>query len=266
MVREWVRQKEMRGGRFFTFEDVHRELPTVSIQVLKNALMRLKKSRRITSPYRGFYVIMPPEYVLRGGVPAFYYMDDLMQRYGKKYYFSLLSAAALWGAAHQAPQVDFVTLDGPRLFAGARERRDVRWISRPVIPREFVLTKRGEAGDVCYSNAELTAVELVQYEQYAGGLSVVATVLGELLESTDFAHASEGVFTVCKESAIQRMGYLVERVLHDELQGEVVYHEWVRLCKSPHYVPLSLRSTREPFGRDERWKIIVNAEPEPDET
>ena len=116
-----------------------------------------------------------------------------------------------------------------------------------------------------YSNAELTAVELVQYEQRIGGLSVAATVLSELLESCDFRHASENAFAVCKDSAIQRLGYIVEKVLRDELQGEVIYHEWVRTCRAPHFVPLSLRSSSEAMSRDERWKICVNAEIEVDD-
>lgn len=264
-VRDWVREKEMLGGRFFTFEELRAAVPELSCQVVKNSLNRLRKSSRICSPYRGFYVILPPEYVRRGGVPPTFYMDDFMKSVHRSYYFSLLSAATFWGAAHQRPQVDFVTTDGKRLFAGARERRDVEWIVRPAIPEHLIMSKKGEAGDVRYSNAELTAVELVQYEQRIGGLSVAATVLSELLESCDFRHASENAFAVCKDSAIQRLGYIVEKVLRDELQGEVIYHEWVRTCRAPHFVPLSLRSSSEAMIRDERWKICVNAEIEVDD-
>ena len=213
--------------------------------------------------------------ICRGGVPPTFYMDDFMKSVHRNYYFSLLSAAVFWGAAHQRPQVDFVTTNGKRLFAGVRERRDVEWIVRPSIPEQLIAVKRGEAGDVRYSNAELTAVELVQYEQRIGGLSVAATVLSELLESCDFRHASENSFDVCKASAIQRLGYIVEKVLKNESivekvlknesQGEVIYHEWVRTCKAPHFVLLSLRSSSEVKYRDERWKICVNTEIEVDD-
>ena len=264
-IRDWVREKEMLGGRFFTFEELRAAVPELSCQVVKNSLNRLRKSARIYSPYRGFYVILPPEYVRRGGVPPTFYMDDFMKGVHRSYYFSLLSAATFWGAAHQRPQVDFVTTDGRRLFAGARERRDVEWIVRPSIPEHLIMTKRGEAGDVRYSSAELTAVELVQYEHRIGGLSVAATVLSELLEACDFRHASENAFAVCKDAAIQRLGYVVEKVLRNELQGEIIYHEWVRTCKAPHFVPLSLRSSAEAKCRDERWKISVNTEIEVDD-
>ncbi len=264
-IRDWVKEREMRGGRFFIFEELRAAFPNLSCQVVKNSLGRLRKSLRIYSPYRGFYVILPPEYVLRGGVPPTFYMDDFMQSVHRGYYFSLLSAATFWGAAHQRPQVDYVTIAGKRLFAGDRERRDVEWIVRKEIPEHLIVSRKGEAGDVRYSNAELTAVELVQYEQRIGGLSVAATVLSELLESCDFTNASENAFAVCKDSAIQRLGYIVEKELRDELHGEVIYHEWVRTCKAPHFVPLSLRSPLEAKHRDERWKICVNTEIEVDD-
>lgn len=52
--------------------------------------------------------------------------------------------------------------------------------TRKEIPSEFLCTKNGEAGPVAYSNAELMALDLIQYEQHAGGYSVVATMLEEL--------------------------------------------------------------------------------------
>ena len=264
-VREWIREQEIRGKTMFSFEEVAAAFPGVGRQIVQNSLLRLKKNHVLYSPYRAFFVILPPQYVLRGGVPPYYYMDELMRYLHKEYYFGLLTAAAIWGAAHQRPQVDFVMTELPRLSAPPVEQRMVHWGYRKQMPTAFICEKNGEAGVVRYSSAELTAVELVQFEQYVGGLSVVATVLGELLDSTDFARASEGVFKVCKDSAIQRMGYLVERVIGDELRGEVIYHEWTRLCKAPHFIPLSLRSKGEVRVRDERWKIDVNAQPEVDE-
>ncbi len=264
-IRDWIREREMLGGRFFTVEGLRSAFPELSSQVVKNSLNRLRKSSRIYSPYRGFYVILPPEYIRRGGVPPTFYMDDLMKSMHRGYYFSLLSAAGFWGAAHQRPQVDFVTTDGKRLFSGARDRRDVEWIVRPAIPEGLIAVKEGEGGDVRYSNAELTAVELVQYEHRIGGLSVAATVLSELLESCDFRRASKKAFAVCKDSAIQRLGYIVERILGDELRAEVIYHEWTRTCDAPHFVPLSTRSPSEVKFKDVRWKVSVNAEIEVDD-
>lgn len=264
-IAEWVEKSELKGARYFTFSEVCDCFQTLSRQVIKNSLFRLRKEQKIYSPYREFYVILPTQYRLRGAVPPMFYMSELMKKLGRRHYFSLLSASVLWGAAHQRPQIDLVTIEGTKLFTASKQKRDVEWIVRPSVPENFILTKPGEDGDIRYSNAELTAVELVQYEQKSGGLSNVATVLHELLEHTDFAHASDGVFKVCKDTAIQRLGYIVERILGDELQGEIIYHEWVRSCPAPHFVKLSTRSAEAISHRDERWKIDVNTTIEEDE-
>lgn len=264
-IADWCEKIELNGKRYFTFSEVCDSFSHLSRQVVKNALFRLRKELKIYSPYREFYIILPTQYRLRGAVPPMFYMEELMKHLGRKHYFSLLSASVIWGAAHQLPQVDFVTIEKNGLFTANRQRRDVEWIVRSQVPEKFILTRPGEDGDIHYSNAELTAVELVQYEQRVGGLSHVATVLRELLEHTDFAHASDGVFSVCKDTAIQRLGYIVEAVLGEELQGEVIYHEWVKTCPAPHYVNLSMRSNGEVSHRNERWKINVNTTIEEDE-
>lgn len=255
----------MTGGRFFTYDELRAAVPNLSNQVTSNLLNRLRKARRIDSPYRGFYVILPPEYILRGGVPPVFYMDDLLKHLGRNYYFSLLSAAVFWGAAHQRPQVDFVAIDKSRLFAGNRQHREVRWIVKPQIPEQFVCIRKGEVGDVRYSNAELTALDLIQYEHLCGGLSAVATILNELLESTDFRHASTGVFKGTKEPVIQRLGYVVEKVLGDDHQASIIYEEWRKVEKTSHYVPLSCKSDVVQSRRDEKWKVVVNADIEVDD-
>lgn len=264
-ISEWIELNELKGMRYFTFSEICANFTHLSRQVIRNGLFRLHKEQKIYSPYREFYVILPTQYRLRGAVPPMFYMSELMKTLGRKHYFSLLSAGVLWGAAHQRPQIDFVSIEGPSLFTASKQKRDVEWIVRSPIPERFILTRPGEDGDVYYSNAELTAVELVQYEQKVGGLSQVATVLRELLEHTDFAHASEGVFQVCKDTAVQRLGYIVECVMGEERQGEVIYHEWTRCCPAPHFVKLSTRSKEAISHRSERWKVDVNTTIEEDD-
>ena len=265
-VREWVKDGELRGRITFSFNALLQAFPQASQQVILNDLQRLKRQGIIYSPYKSFYVVLPPQYALRRCVPPFYFANDLMRHLNKDYYFSTLTAAMLWGAAHQSPQQSFVTTTYPKLNTSATSKASIQWLYRNEIPQRLICEKKGETGTIRYSNAELTAVELVQYEHYLGGLSNVATILSELLESTDFAHASEGAFSVCKDSSVQRLGYIVEKILGKELQGEVIYHEWVRCCPAPHYQKLSLRSSEAIFKRDERWKIDVNTTIEADET
>lgn len=74
-----------------------------SEQILYNELSKLCSNNTIASVYRGFYVIVPTQYVLRGSVPATYYIDQLMANLNKSYYVCMLSAAELIGVAHQRP-------------------------------------------------------------------------------------------------------------------------------------------------------------------
>ena len=264
-VREWVRNGEIRGRIVFSFKNLLESFPDVSRQVLLNELQRLKKKGIIYSPYKSFYVVLPPQYALRGSVPPFYFMEDLMRYLGRVYYFNTLTAAMIHGAAHQSPQTSFVTTILPKLNTSASSQATIQWFYRKEIPNALVREKVGEAGPIKYSSAELTAVELVQYERNLGGLSNVATVLAELLETTDFAFASEGAFAVCNDTATQRLGYIVENIIGDERQGEIIYHEWARCCPNPHYHLLSAQSTGPVVRRDERWRIDVNTSIEIDE-
>ncbi len=242
----------------FSFKTLSESFKGVSKQILLNELHRLKKKSIIYSPYKSFYVVLPPQYVLRGCVPPFYFMEDLMRYLGRDYYFNTLTAAMIHGAAHQSPQKSFVTTTLPKLNTSTASQTNIQWFYRKEMPNALIKEKPGETCPIKYSNAELTAVELVQYEHNLGGLSNIATVLAELLETTDFTFASEGAFAVCNDTAIQRLGYIVEKVLGDERQGEVIYHEWTRCCPNPHYHLLSAQSENPITHRDERWKINVN--------
>ena len=72
----------------------------VSSIALRSALWRLARSRRVASPRRGFYVIVPPEHRAVGCPSPEWFIDDLMAYLGCPYYVGLLTAGALHGAAH----------------------------------------------------------------------------------------------------------------------------------------------------------------------
>ena len=256
-LNDWIRQREITGFSTFSFEDVVLSFQNRSKQVLLNAIQREKKCGRIYSPYKSFYVIVPVHYVTRGSVPPAYYMDNLMRYLGKRYYMGLLTAAAFWGAAHQRSQIDYVFVEKPALkgFAG---HSDVKVCGLSRFPFEHTVTRNGECGVVRYSNAELTACDLVQNARILGGHSVVATVLRELLESVDFHGAAEGVFCHCTTAVIQRLGYLVEEVLGDVVQGGVIYDEWRKMSVARRLIPLNAERRNEGASVSARWKIVVN--------
>jgi len=68
----------------------------------------------IAMPYRGFYVIVPPEYRKTGCLPANQFIPLLMDHLKEPYYAGMLTAAEHYGAAHQRPQAFQVLLQHAR--------------------------------------------------------------------------------------------------------------------------------------------------------
>ena len=92
-IREWIRELEIGGTPTFSFSTVRRFFPNITEQSIKNDLFRLSTQKIIVPVYRGFYVIMPPQYAAKGIIPPIYYIDQLMSYLDKPYYISLLNAA-----------------------------------------------------------------------------------------------------------------------------------------------------------------------------
>jgi hypothetical protein len=72
-------------------------------------------------PYRGFHVIVPPEYRRLGCLPADQFIPELMKHLEQPYYVALLSAARYHGAAHQKPRIFSVLVakNRPPIACGA---------------------------------------------------------------------------------------------------------------------------------------------------
>jgi predicted transcriptional regulator of viral defense system len=264
-ISDWIRYREMTGKPCFSFADVRESFPKSTEKTIANTLSRLAKRKVVALLAKGFYCVIPAQYALQGVLPPTYYVDQLMNYYGKPYYVGLLSAAAFWGAAHQRPQ-QFSIITAPPKFQRSQSRnRLLLWFYRQVIPEKFLLEKNTETSAVRYSNAELTAIDLVQFEQHIGGLSRASTVLSELLENTNFKGAAKELFTFTTLPAIQRLGYIVDEVLEDKEQADVIYSEMLKYRTKIQYCYLSNRCQREEYTVNKRWKILINTEIEPDD-
>jgi predicted transcriptional regulator of viral defense system len=188
-----------------------------------------------------------------------------MKYLDKPYYISLLNAAELHGAAHQRSQLFSVMTVYPSSNVSKAKNNILVWIYRKEIPEKFLQTRNSETGVVRFSNPELTAIDLVQYEKHIGGLSRAATVLEELAEVTDFSKASEGLFNYTSISTVQRLGFILENILKEQEQADILYKQLQIHGKKLNYTPLSTRSNRESWDKNSRWKININTEIETDE-
>ena len=189
-----------------------------------------------------------------------------MSYIGKPYYLSLLTAGVLWGAAHQRPQRTSITTIPPRARTSIARNDDLLWTYRSYIPDEFLKTKNSETGTIRYSNAELTAIDLIQYEHLIGGLSRAATVLSELVENTNFYNAAiSGLFSLTTVPTIQRLGFILDEILGEAEQADTIHNQLVNYAPNYTYQFVSRRLPHIKNDCNRRWKIYVNAQIEPDD-
>jgi predicted transcriptional regulator of viral defense system len=181
-----------------------------------------------------------------------------MERKQLPYYAGLLSAAQYYGAAHQRPQQFQVVL--------ARNRRPIEcakvrvsFIARKRIDDVPIQEFNTARGTIRVSTPEATAIDLAGYPSHAGGLSNVATVLAELAEAI-----SPGLLPMAAETAplpwAQRLGYLLE--LDDAKEAASALDEYIG-AKAREYTLLAPGQANS-GERNARWKVVVNANVEPD--
>ena len=256
---DYVADLQSKGRYTFTRNEAQKGL-SISGVALKRSLERLAKKGKIVLVHRGFYVIVPLEYRTRGILPPEWFIGELMQFMGLKYYVGLLSAAAIHGAAHQQPQEFHVVIP--------RSQRDIRvgnlfirFFKKAHLSSTPVVETKTSTGFIRVSEPASTAIDLVAYEARIGGLSRVMTLLqelAELLEPDALVRAATAEKSI---APIQRMGYLLEKI--GQSSRTLGLGEWVSSLH-PRPAPLQPGISRKGSMRDPKWKILVNIDLEGD--
>lgn len=264
-IRAWIKNREIEGKPTFSIREIREAFPNMAYSNMSSELNRLSKQLIITAVYKSFYSVVPIQYISRGLVPPLYYIDQLMAYLGKPYYISLLSAAELHGAAHQRPQRFSVTTIYPKATTSKEKNNLLIWNYKRDIAQELLYRKNSETGVVKFSSPELTAVDLIQYENQIGGLSVAATVLEELLESTDFTRNFKILLSVTTIPTLQRLGYIIDEVLEENQQADILFNLLMAHTQRLKYVALKTSLKTDDCPKNNRWKIIINQTIEIDE-
>lgn len=264
-LQKWIMDRAVHGFPTFSIEDVRKANIYSSEQILQNELSRLCSKKIISRVYRGFYVIIPVHYVLRGAIPATYYIDQLMAYLHKPYYVCMLSAAELLGAAHQRPQQFSVMTTFPKRRVVSTRNVTIDWFYREELPEDALIIKNTETGVIRISNPLLTAADLVQHQQHVGGLSRVATILEELSDQIDVKKQFAALAPYVKKAVWQRLGYLLECVVEEKGMADVLYEQIHTLPGTFMYMPLSTSAENNPSLRNRRWKININVQIETDD-
>lgn len=260
---EWTDNLLAKGKIAFSIDDV-KQLNGLTEVAIKRSLAKLTTKGSILSIYKGYYIIIPPQYKARGILPPPLFIDGLMKFLERPYYVGLLNAAVFFGAAHQQPQEFFVFTNFPALRPTTKKGVKINYISKKETPPVFLEKKKTETGYINISNPALTAIDLVQFDKRIGGLNRAATVLNELAETIRPEQINEDLLKEVPVTAIQRLGYLLEVILQKDI-GSHLYD----VCKKAELeffrIPLKTSASKKGFSSDERWKIIVNSEIEIDE-
>ena len=247
-----------RGRYHFTTQEARQALQ-VSVPATRAALRRLRQRGEIAAPYRGFQVIVPPEYRKLGCLPAEQFVPQLMEYLQEYYYVALLSAAELHGAAHHRPQSFQVMVARNRASITCGELR-VQFVARRDLTQTPTAERNTPRGRLRVSSPAATALEIVGSADQCGGLDNVASVLAELVEALDPSKLLDAA-RVSPIAWAQRLGYLLDLTKHSELANPLA--DYVRE-RATVVAPLVRKKSITRAPRAERWKLAINASVEPD--
>jgi predicted transcriptional regulator of viral defense system len=229
------------------------DLPYRSI---KQNLYRLKSKNEIAQIRQEFYAIIPPEYSKQGMLPANLFIDDLMKSLNKPYYVALLSAAAIFGAAHQQPMEYFVITETSAPRSIANKKIKINFLSKNNWSQDGIIQQKTNAGYINVSLPELTALDFFAYN-HKFGINRIVTVLQELAEEMNPSILAKIAKQYGNTSALQRLGYVLESVIFQEKLAEYLY----KILKQRNYFTIPLSAQKEKKGEtDNKWKIIKNME------
>jgi predicted transcriptional regulator of viral defense system len=259
-IAKYVNELPANGRYTFSRAELQQTLQK-SDAAIKLGLNRLQKKGRIVSPRRGFYVVVPEEYKHVGAPPPTWFIDALMKDWQSEYYVALLSAAEMYGAAHQRPQEFQVICDRPhRVINVARYR--IRFFKKWNVPEVPVTSHKTATGYMRVSSAEATALDLVRYYQDVGYYSHVVTVLSELSDRINSRRLVSAAKCGIELAVVQRLGYFLDLLGKDKLAEPL--HNWLS-TKSLRVTSLRADLDTDNAPLNERWSLYINEHVEVDE-
>ena len=248
-----------KGHYTFTLDELKEQFDLSNIAI-NQSLIRLKKKGEVAQIRKEFYAIIPPEYSKQGMLPPYLFIDDLMKSLNKQYYVALLSAAAIYGAAHQQPMEYYIITKTPAPRSIRNKKLKIIFLSKNDWAQDGITQQKTNAGYINVSLPELTALDFFAYS-HKFGINRIVSILQELVEEMKVANLIKIAKQYTNNAAIQRLGYILENVL---LQHKLADHLW-KILDQRNYFPVSLSAQKEKKGEsNNKWKVIKNMEIESD--
>jgi predicted transcriptional regulator of viral defense system len=261
----WLDQQIAMGRFGFSLAELKLAFPDQNEVATKSTIRRQIDKGKVLSIYKGYYLILPPQFAGKGMLPSNLFLDGFMKFLNRPYYLGLLNAAALHGSSHQQPQENFVITNFPVLRTTNKSGLRINYISVKAIPEDLIELKKTEAGYLKISNAALTAVDLIQFEKRIGGINRATTVITELAEVLTENSFNSELLKYSHITSLQRLGYLLEFACQKMELADALYESLISGNSNFFRIPLKSLVPAKGFSSDNRWKVIVNTEIEIDD-
>jgi predicted transcriptional regulator of viral defense system len=209
-----------------------------------------KRARKLFSPTKGLYVLVPPEYRTWGVVPADWFIDDMMRHLRRKYYIGYLTAAAMHGASHHAAQV-FQVITDRRVKNRVVGNLRLQFHSTSGFEKRAVQKKTGPTGSLVVATPETCALDLAEHPDRGGGVNVLLEVIGGLQLNPD--QLTESARSRSR-ATVRRCGWVLERT-HPQLDLE-----GLRRLAEPGIgdATLLVVAGERRGNHDRAWGVLVN--------
>ena len=216
-------------------------------------LVRLRKSGRMIAVARGLWAVIPAEYRKMGAPEPIVYIDALMSFYGRDYCVGWLSAAAMQGARHQAPQVFQIAVD-KQIRNRQIGRSELQFFERSYIEglsKRRITTSRGTA---VTASASATMLMVSADLKISGGIDNAATIISELAEENpDYRNDLMINVPLFPKAAVSRLGWILEKIADEDDLDELADY----CANGGEPTVLSPYDNRN--GRiDKKWNVIEN--------
>jgi len=258
-VDNFLKEIQSKGRYSVTLTEIRNKFD-VSAKAILQKIYRLKTKNQLAHVRKEFYVIVPPQYSQKGMLPPTLFIDDLMAYLNRVYYIGLLSAAALHGSANQQHMELQVIINKPPLRNIINDKLAIKFLTKTMWKKSHILEKKTESGYINVSSPELTLFDLVDYNRKTGGLNRVLPVIEELCDQIQVATLTNEIMNQTSP-LIQRTGFLLDflgkTTLTDSLYSQILSRTTKPVLLYPH-------KKSETGIYNEKWKVIVNTEIEPE--
>tara|TARA_R110000850_G_scaffold187141_1_gene313003 strand:+ start:544 stop:1116 length:573 start_codon:yes stop_codon:yes gene_type:complete len=184
VLSEFIRDLQSFEEYAFSLEELHQKIKAPE-STLRKELTRLAVDKHIVNLRKGFYLILPPQYQHYGKLPVNLYVDKLFKYLEKPYYLGFYSAAAYHGASYQQVQQDYIITSPPALRNISKGNIQLRFFNRKEWLAKNIIPKKSDAGYFHLSSPALTFADLIENQQYLGGLNRMMATLEELAETIE---------------------------------------------------------------------------------